>query len=183
MAQAFFGGIHPLDKKDATNKKPIEKLPPPARVVVPMSMHIGAPCQPCVAVGDHVTVGQKVGEATAAVSAAVHASVSGTVAAVEPRIHFSGVPVMSVVIENDFNDTPCHDCRPPERGADLGAEELVKVLQNAGVVGMGGATFPTHIKISSGLGKVDTVIINASECEPYITSDHRLLLEIGRAHV
>ena len=84
---------------------------------------------------------------------------------------------MSVVIENDFNDTPCHDCRPPERGADLGAEELVKVLQNAGVVGMGGATFPTHIKISSGLGKVDTVIINASECEPYITSDHRLLLE------
>ena len=177
MAQAFFGGIHPLDKKDATNKKPIEKLPPPARVVVPMSMHIGAPCQPCVAVGDHVTVGQKVGEATAAVSAAVHASVSGTVAAVEPRIHFSGVPVMSVVIENDFNDTPCHDCRPPERGADLGTEELVKVLQNAGVVGMGGATFPTHIKISSGLGKVDTVIINASECEPYITSDHRLLLE------
>ena len=178
MAQAFFGGIHPLDKKDATNKKPIEKQPPPARVVVPMSMHIGAPCQPCVAVGDHVTVGQKVGVATAAaVSAAVHASVSGTVAAVEPRIHFSGVPVMSVVIENDFNDTPCHDCRPPERGADLGAEELVKVLQNAGVVGMGGATFPTHIKISSGLGKVDTVIINASECEPYITSDHRLLLE------
>ena len=106
MAQAFFGGIHPNDQKAATNKKPIEKLPPPAMVVLPMSMHIGAPCAPCVAVGDHVTVGQKVGEATAAVSSPVHASVSGTVVAIEPRPHFSGVNVMSVVIENDFNDTP-----------------------------------------------------------------------------
>ena len=107
MTQPFFGGIHPNDKKAATNKKPIEALPPPARVVIPMSLHIGAPCRPCVSVGDYVTVGQMVGEAPAFVSAPVHASVSGTVAAVEPRIHFSGVPVMSVVIENDFTDTPC----------------------------------------------------------------------------
>lgn len=99
MAQSFFGGIHPIDKKAATNKKPIEKLPPPAHVVLPMSMHIGAPCKPCVAVGDYVTVGQKVGEATAFVSAPIHASVSGKVVAVEPRPHFSGVSVMSVVIE------------------------------------------------------------------------------------
>ena len=97
MTQPFFGGIHPNDKKAATNKKPIEALPPPARVVIPMSLHIGAPCRPCVSVGDYVTVGQMVGEAPAFVSAPVHASVSGTVAAVEPRIHFSGVPVMSVV--------------------------------------------------------------------------------------
>ena len=107
MAQAFFGGIHPNDQKGATNKKPVETLPPPARVVIPMSLHIGAPCTPCVAVGDEVTVGQKVGEAPAFVSAPVHASISGKVSAVEPRIHFSGVPVMSVVIENDFNETPC----------------------------------------------------------------------------
>ena len=177
MAQPFFGGIHPNDKKAATNKKPIEKLPPPARVVIPMSMHIGAPCQPCVAVGDTVTVGQRVGEPAAFVSAPVHASISGKVVAVEPRIHFSGVPVMSVVIENDFNNTPYPDIHPVERPGELTAEALCEIIQNAGVVGMGGATFPTHVKISSGLGKVDTVIINGAECEPYITSDHRFLLE------
>lgn len=177
MAQAFFGGIHPNDRKAATNKKPIEKLPPPAQVVIPMSMHIGAPCTPCVAVGDHVTVGQKVGEASAFVSSPVHASVSGTVVAVEPRPHFSGVNVMSVVIENDFNDTPYPGQKPAENPGKLNAEQLAEIAKEAGIVGMGGATFPTHVKISSSVGKVDTVIINASECEPYITSDHRLLLE------
>jgi len=177
MAQSFFGGIHPNDQKSATNKKPIEKLPPPAHVVIPMSLHIGAPCKPCVAVGDMVTVGQKVGETVAFVSAPIHASISGKVVAVEPRPHFSGVPVMSVVIENDYNDTLCPDIKPVENPDSLTPEELVEVVKNAGIVGMGGATFPTHIKISSGLGKVDTVIINAAECEPYITSDHRYLLE------
>lgn len=177
MAQAFFGGIHPNDQKASTNKKPIETLPPPAQVVIPMSLHIGAPCTPCVSAGDEVTVGQKVGEAAGFVSAPVHASISGKVAAVEPRVHFSGVPVMSVVIENDFNDTPCPTCRPPKDPDSLTAEEISELVREAGIVGMGGATFPTHVKISSGLGKVDTVIVNASECEPYITSDHRILLE------
>lgn len=177
MAQAFFGGIHPNDQKGATNKKPVETLPPPARVVIPMSLHIGAPCTPCVAVGDEVTVGQKVGEAPAFVSAPVHASISGKVSAVEPRIHFSGVPVMSVVIENDFNETPCPSLFPVPDPDDLTPEQLAGIIKEAGIVGMGGATFPTHVKITSGLGKVDTVIVNASECEPYITSDHRILLE------
>ncbi len=177
MAQAFFGGIHPNDQKGATNKKPVETLPPPARVVIPMSLHIGAPCTPCVAVGDEVTVGQKVGEAPAFVSAPVHASISGKVSAVEPRIHFSGVPVMSVVIENDFNETPCPSLSPAPDSDDLTPEQLAGIIKEAGIVGMGGATFPTHVKITSGLGKVDTVIVNASECEPYITSDHRILLE------
>ena len=177
MAQSFFGGIHPNDKKAATNKKPIELLPPPAQVVIPMSLHIGAPCKPCVAVGDQVTVGQKIGEATAFVSAPIHASVSGKVVAVEPRIHFIGVKVMSVVIENDFNDTLCPAIKPVEKPGDLTPEQLVEIVKEAGIVGLGGATFPTHIKISSGLGKVDTVIINAAECEPYITSDHRYMLE------
>ena len=177
MAQAFFGGIHPSDQKGATNKKPVETLPPPARVVIPMSLHIGAPCTPCVSVGDEVTVGQKVGEAPAFVSAPVHASISGKVSAVEPRIHFSGVPVMSVVIENDFNETPCPSLFPVPDPDDLTPEQLAGIIKEAGIVGMGGATFPTHVKITSGLGKVDTVIVNASECEPYITSDHRILLE------
>ena len=177
MAQAFFGGIHPNDYKAATNKKPVETLPPPERVVIPMSLHIGAPCTPCVAVGDQVTVGQKVGDAPAFVSAPVHASISGKVTAVEPRIHFSGVPVMSVVIENDFNDTPCPTLSPAKDPDALTPEQISALVKEAGIVGMGGATFPTHVKISSGLGKVDTVIVNASECEPYITSDHRILLE------
>ena len=177
MAQAFFGGIHPNDQKSATNKKPVESLPPTQRVEIPMSLHIGAPCTPCVAAGDFVTVGQKVGDAPAFVSAPVHASISGKVTAVEPRIHFSGVPVMSVVIENDFNDTPCPSLAPVRNPDDLTPEQISALVKEAGVVGMGGATFPTHVKISSGLGKVDTVIVNASECEPYITSDHRILLE------
>ena len=177
MAQAFFGGIHPYDHKADTSQKPIEQMPPAAQVVLPMSLHIGAPCRPCVAVGDHVKMGQVVGEPTGFVSAPVHASVSGTVVAVEPRPHFSGVPVMSVVIENDFEDTLDESVRPAEHPEDLTAEELTEIVRNAGIVGLGGATFPTHVKISSGVGKVDTVILNGCECEPYLTSDHRLMLE------
>ncbi len=177
MAQSFFGGIHPHDKKAATNKKPIEPLPPPAQVVIPMSLHIGAPCKPCVAVGDHVNVGQRIGEMTAYVSAPIHASVSGTVTAVEPRPHFGGGEVLSVVIDNDYQDTLDPSVKPVEHPEDLSAQELVEIVKNAGIVGLGGATFPTHVKIASGLGKVDTVIVNGSECEPYNTSDHRIMLE------
>ena len=177
MAQSFFGGIHPNDKKAATNKKPIEKLPPPAQVVIPMSLHIGAPCKPVVAVGDHVNMGQLIGEAVAFVSAPIHASVSGTVVAVEPRPHFNGTNVLSVVIENDYQDTLDPSVKPVEDPDSLTPEQLTEIVKKAGIVGLGGATFPTHVKISSGIGKVDTVIVNASECEPYITSDHRILLE------
>ena len=177
MAQSFFGGIHPNDKKAATNKKPIEKLPPPPQVVIPMSLHIGAPCRPCVSVGDHVNLGQMIGEATAFVSAPIHASVSGTVTAIEPRPHFNGTDMLSVVIENDYQDTLDPSVKPAEHPEDLGAEALTEIVKNAGIVGLGGATFPTHVKIASGIGKVDTVIVNGSECEPYNTSDHRILLE------
>jgi len=177
MAQAFFGGIHPHDRKMATNKKPIEQLPPPEIVVIPMSLHIGAPCKPCVAVGNHVNLGQRIGEPTAFVSAPIHASVSGTVTAVEPRPHFNGTNVLSVVIKNDFEDTPDPSLKPVAHPEALTPEQLTEVIKNAGIVGLGGATFPTHVKIGSALGKADTVIINAAECEPYITSDHRILLE------
>ena len=177
MAQAFFGGIHPNGNKSATNKKTVEPLPPPAHVVIPMSLHIGAPCSPCVALGERVTVGQAVGRAQAAVSVPVHASVSGKVTAIEPRVHFNGTQVLSVVIENDFQDTPCPGRTPPQAPESLTAEQVIALVRDAGLAGMGGATFPTHVKIASGLGKVDTVIVDACECEPYVTSDHRLLLE------
>lgn len=172
----FFGGVHPDDKKSLSCEKAFETLPAPKQVVIPMSMHIGAPCNPLVKKGDPVTVGQKIGENTG-LCVPVHASVSGTVVAVEPRPHPNGTNVMSVVIENDFLDTLCPDIVPRENIDGLTGEELTKIIHEAGIAGMGGATFPTDVKISSGLGKLDTIIVNAAECEPYITSDDRLLRE------
>ena len=177
MAKAFFGGVHPNDMKAATNEKAIEQLAAPAQVVIPMSMHIGAPCKPIVTVGDKVKVGQRIGEPGGFVSAPIHASVSGTVTAVEPRPSSMGGTVMSVVIDNDFENTVSEEVKPAADPENLTSEELVEIVKNAGIVGQGGATFPTHVKISSGLGKVDYVIINAAECEPYITGDHRACLE------
>ena len=172
----FFGGVHPDDKKSLSCEKAYEALPAPTQVVIPMSMHIGAPCNPLVKKGDTVTVGQKIGENTG-LCVPVHASVSGTVVAVEPRPHPNGTNVMSVVIENDFLDTLCPDIAPRADIDGLTGEELTKIIHEAGIAGMGGATFPTDVKISSGLGKLDTIIVNAAECEPYITSDDRLLRE------
>ncbi len=176
MAQAFFGGVHPHDMKAATNEKAIEKLPAPAEVVIPMSMHFGAPCTPLVKAGDHVKVGQKIGEFKG-LGAPIHASVSGTVKAVEPRPYSMGGNMMSVIIENDFQDELSEEIQAPANPDALSVEEMIEAVKNAGIVGMGGATFPTHVKISGGIGQVDTVIINGAECEPYITGDHRTMLE------
>ncbi len=176
MAKAFFGGVHPHDMKAATNEKAIEQLAPPKQVIIPMSMHFGAPCAPIVQKGDHVKLGQKIGE-TKGLGAPIHASVSGTVAAVEPRPYSMGGNVMSVVIDNDFQDELSEEVVAPADPDLLSVEEMVEIVKNAGIVGMGGATFPTHVKISGGIGLVDTVIINGAECEPYITGDHRTMLE------
>ena len=177
MAHAFFGGVHPADMKAATHKKAIEQLSPaPAKVCIPMSMHFGAPCAPTVAVGDLVKVGQKIGEFKG-LGAPIHASVSGKVVAVEPRPYSMGGNIMTVVIENDFQNTISEEVVAPADPDALTAEEIVEIVKNAGIVGMGGATFPTHVKISGGIGPVNTVIINGAECEPYITGDHRAMLE------
>ena len=176
MAHAFFGGVHPNDMKAATNEKAIEQLAAPAQVVIPMSMHFGAPCTPLVAAGDYVKVGQKIGEFKG-LGAPIHASVSGTVKAVEPRPYSMGGKMMSVVIDNDFRNELSEEVKAPADPDALTPEEMVEIVKQAGIVGMGGATFPTHAKISSGIGKVDTVIINGAECEPYITGDHRAMLE------
>ena len=176
MAQAFFGGVHPHDMKAATNEKAIEQLPAPAQVVIPMSQHFGAPCTPLVKVGDRVKVGQKIGEFRG-LGAPIHASVSGTVKAVEPRPYSMGGNVMSVVIDNDMQNEVSEEVQAPANPDALSVDEMVEIVKNAGIVGMGGATFPTHVKISGGIGKVDTVIINGAECEPYITDDHRAMLE------
>ena len=178
MAFSFFGGVHPKENKWYAEDKSVQVFPEPDLLVIPMSQHIGAPCQPLVKKGDHVTMGQKIGD-NQGLCVPVHASVSGTVKAVEMRPHTSGTTMMSVVIQNDHLDELCPDIKPrsQEEVDQLSAEELMSIIREAGIVGMGGASFPTHVKLSSGIGKVDTIIINMSECEPYITADDRLAQE------
>ena len=176
MAFSFFGGVHPNENKWYACDKETVVFPEPDIVVIPMSQHIGAPCLPLVKKGDLVTVGQKIGD-NQRLCVPVHASVSGTVKAVESKPHTNGSNVMSVVIQNDHQGTLCEDIKPrtQEEVDALSKADLIGIIREAGIVGMGGATFPTHVKLN-GQG-VDTVIINAGECEPFITSDDRICRE------
>ena len=178
MAFSFFGGVHPAENKWYACDKEIQVFPEPDLLVVPMGQHIGAPCKPLVKKGDMVTVGQKIGD-NQGLCVPVHAPVSGKVKAVEMRAHSSGSMMMSVVIENDHLGTLCEEVQPrtQEQVDALTPEELMNIVREGGIVGMGGATFPTHVKLSSGIGKVDTIIVNAGECEPYIVADDRLCRE------
>ena len=175
MARSFFGGVHPRGFKELSKDEPIRPLHPKI-VSIAMSQHIGAPCKPLVSVGQRVQLGQKIGDGQG-LCVPVHASVSGTVIAVENRPTPTGTDGMCVVIENDRRDTLCRDIRPCENVDALTADELIAIIREAGITGMGGAGFPTCVKLSSGIGKVDTVIVNGAECEPYITSDDRLMRE------
>ena len=177
MFSMFRGGIHPDDCKSHTCHKPVEALPPPEVLTLPMSMHVGAPCVPQVIPGDSVLLGQMIGASDAALSAPIHSPVSGRVTAIEPRPHPDGSRVLSVILQNDGLDKPHPGVAPYGSLESLTPEELLNIIHSAGIVGLGGGTYPTHAKIRSGLGKVTHVIINGCECEPYITSDHRLLLE------
>ncbi len=177
MIRTFKGGFHPEEHKHLTEDKKIVVLTPPKEVVIPMSQHIGAPCKPLVQVGDTVTMGQMIGEPTSFVSVPVHASVSGKVIAVEARPHTGLGTCLSVVIENDFCDTVSETVQPVKVDK-LSAKELIEAVKQAGIVGMGGATFPTYIKLSPPEGKkADCVILNGAECEPFLTADHRVMLE------
>jgi len=174
MKHLFFGGIHPkYNKEMSSHVTPIFTITP-KQVVLPMQQHIGAPCNPLVKVGDHVLRGQKIGDGEG-LCVPVHASVSGTVVAVEPRPHVSGRMVMAVVIDNDFKDTPI-ECWKSDLPLDqLDPDTVMYNIREAGIVGMGGAAFPGNIKALGAMGKVDTLIANACECEPYITADDSLL--------
>lgn len=178
MAFSFFGGIHPKENKHYAEGSPIQAFPEPEILVIPLSQHIGAPCKPLVKKGDPVCVGQKIGDGEG-LCVPVHSPVSGKVKAIENRPHTSGVLVQSVVIENDYAGTISPDVRHRTAGevAAMSSQELVEIIRQAGIVGMGGAAFPTHVKLLSGMGKVDTVIVNVSECEPYIVADDRLCQE------
>lgn len=179
MMHRLYGSVHPHDRKAATKGVSVTALDrAPAYVVLPMSMHVGAPCTPTVAKGDHVLLGQKIADPTG-LGAPIHASVSGTVTAVEPRPHPSGVRTMAVVIENDFQDTPAPALERKADPENLTGWEIADLIHQAGIVGLGGAGFPTSVKLKGAIGKADTLIINGAECEPYITADHRLMLEEG----
>ena len=176
--KTFKGGVHPGHHKSATEKKPVVPAKPPAVAIIPLSQHIGAPCDALVAVGDEVKMGQKIGDSKGFVSAPVHASVSGKVVKIGPCNSALGRPVEAIFIENDFKDTWDESVKPNPDWEKLTADELKKIVREAGIVGMGGATFPTHVKLAPPPDqKIEYILVNAAECEPYLTSDHRAMLE------
>ncbi|MCR5102139.1 MAG: electron transport complex subunit RsxC [Butyrivibrio sp.] len=175
--RTFMGGVHPYDGKDLTKDKPIREILPKGDLVYPVSQHIGAPAKPIVAKGDHVLVGQKIAEAGGFVSAPVYATVSGTVKAIEPRRLATGGMCNSIIVENDglYEEIEWPEVKPLE---ELTTEEKINLVKEAGVVGMGGAGFPTAVKFSpKEPDKIDYVIANCAECEPYLTSDYRRMIE------
>ena len=173
----FKGGIHPDDGKELAKGSEIVDLKPTGNLVYPVSQHIGAPAAPVVKVGDVVLKGQKIAEAGGFVSAPIYASVSGTVKAIEPHLNPTGGTVNSIVIENDgeYKEVEYPETKPLE---EMSKEEILNAIGEAGVVGMGGAGFPTKVKLSpKEPDKIDYVIANCAECEPYITADYRCILE------
>ncbi|AQS05190.1 electron transport complex subunit RsxC [Clostridium beijerinckii] len=176
MLKSFLGGIHPKDSKKYTSDKAIELPPLPETVTIPMSQHIGAPCTPIVEVGDIVKKGQVIATSEAFMHSPIHSSISGKVTSIAEMPHTSLVKCLSVVIKSDGLDEWV-DGIPLERDwENLEKKEVLDIIKNAGIVGMGGATFPTHVKLSPNK-EVDTFIVNAAECEPYLTADYRMMIE------
>ena len=177
MRHSFFGGVTPAPHKENTRRKPIVRPErQPEQVILPLSMCAGEPAEPVVRVGDAVTVGQPVARGVG-MGTPVHASVSGRVAAIEERPHPWGGSDLAVVVDNDGLDTPWPDAPEPIAPDRVTLELLVERVQEAGIVGMGGGAHPTADKLRLAAGRIDTLIVNAAECEPYVTADHRLLLE------
>ena len=173
----FKGGIHPYEGKELSKDKAIVEYFPKGDVAISMSQHIGAPAKPVVNVGDYVLTGQLIGEASGFISANVHSSVSGKVKAIEPRMLVNGSKATCIIIENDgkFDEV---EFEKPKSLEELSKEEIVELVKKAGIVGMGGAGFPTNVKLSpKEPDKIDYVIVNGAECEPYLTSDYRRLIE------
>jgi len=174
---SFRGGIHPPHSKEMTEHLPVEKAFEPEIVVIPLQQHIGAPCKAIVEVGEKVKVGQKIGEAGGFVSAPVHSSISGTVKKIEKRMIINGTGTCIVIESDGLNEV--HESVVPKGDIEtLEAKEILDIINEAGIVGMGGAGFPTRVKLSPPPDKkIDVLILNGAECEPYLTSDHRLMLE------
>ncbi len=174
---SFRGGIHPAERKTPTESKPIEDLPLPKRAIIPLHQHTGAPAEPLVEVGQLVRVGTKLGEAKGFVSANIHSTICGEVKEIAPHPHPSRGYVDSVVVEGQGEDV-WEDLQERPDPLSLDAKEIVALVREAGIVGLGGAEFPTSVKLSPPPEKpFHTIILNGAECEPCLTSDHRMLLE------
>lgn len=179
LLKTFKGGMHIPDHKEETCHIPVRKIEAAPVHIFPLQQHIGARCEPTVNVGDYVTVGQVIADSEAFLSVPVHSSISGTVIDIKPHVHPSGAEVLSIFVENDFQDKICEKIVPIKRDG-MTKKDIIHRIRMGGVAGMGGAGFPTHVKLSPPEDKVIThIIVNAAECEPYITSDHRRLLEQG----
>lgn len=173
----FKGGVHVPEYKELTEKKSIEVAESPQFAYIPLHQHIGAPCDPIVNVGDRVKIGQKIGESGAFVSGSVHASIAGTVKEIKMMFTPTGTKTKCIVIENDGTDE-MDDSLKAKDLETLTGEEILAIIKEAGITGMGGASFPAHVKFAPPKDKpIDTVIINGAECEPYLTADHRVMLE------
>ena len=179
MNATFKGGIHPFDGKELSKEQPIEVYLPKGTMAYPLSQHIGAPAKPVVKKGDRVLKGQVIAEAGGFVSAPIHASVSGTVKGMEPRLTATGTMANAIIVENDQQYEEV-EYQPVTSLGELTKEEILKRIQEGGVVGMGGAGFPTHVKLApKNPESIEYILVNGAECEPYLTSDYRRLLEEG----
>ena len=175
----FKGGVHPYDGKELAMDKSIVDLRPEGLMVYPLSQHIGAPAKPLVQKGDRVLLGQKIAEANGFISAPVISSVSGTVKAIEKRLTVGGAMVESIVVENDQQYESIPGFGEKRDFHALSREEIVNIVREAGIVGLGGAGFPTFVKLSpKEIDKIDLFLVNGAECEPYLTSDYRDMLEL-----
>lgn len=174
----FKHGIHPDEKKELAKDRPIRVVKAGKTLVFPMQQHLGKPAKPCVKVGDQVLVGQIIGEADGLISANVLSSVSGKVTAIEDRLIIAGMKVPSIIVENDEKYDAIKGFGIERDFNSLSNEEIVQIVKDAGIVGLGGASFPTHVKLSpKDPNKIDYILVNGAECEPYLTSDYRLMLE------
>lgn len=174
----FKQGIHPDYNKNLTSDKPFKKAARPEMLTILMQQHIGAPCKPLVKKGDHVDLGQKIADSDSFVSAPIHASASGTVKEIKKVLTADGRQCDAVVIEPDDEDWLAEGIVPYGALEDLSPESIRKIVRDAGIVGMGGAMFPTHVKLTIPEGKkAEYLVLNGAECEPYLTVDHRMMLE------
>jgi electron transport complex protein RnfC len=179
----FKGGVHVPEHKELTEHKSIEMAKSPKFAYIPLHQHIGAPCDAVVSVGDKVKIGQKIGESGAFVSVTVHASIAGTVKEIKAMYTPTGMKTNCVVIENDYSEEMFESLKTNDL-SKLTAKEIIAIIKENGITGLGGACFPAHVKFSVPEDKpIDTVILNGAECEPYLTSDHRLMLEYPEAVV
>ncbi len=178
--RSFKGGVHPPENKNLSSGEKIIPIPPPQILIFPLSQHTGAPCQLVVKKGDKVKKGTLIGASEKFISSFIHSSISGTVKSIENTPHPVVGRFQSIVIENDGQDIAEEPISPNKNIETLSSDEIIKIVREAGIVGLGGAAFPTHVKLSPPKEKViDTFIANGAECEPYLTCDHRLMIEKG----